>query len=361
MTKNCLLLLYLCLLASGCSDSSSTAAQWRDYNAALTRILDRSVPVSSAGKFPVFPPARSLTVDLPASQINLLEFLRLRQCQLSQVLAERNSILGKHGDASARLLFDLHFLSKVDACIDSLSSKGDRELIAQLRDARAQKKQYLPSVIFTALIAGPEFRRLWQRPQQDITYPRRHDDIAVAALSRWHALQSQWLALASGAEHPPTQWQVKDSDIYALLADIQLGLGGALLVFTEDSINGLSRSVALLRQRIDGRPLCLTGSPTAAARQFHGLLQGLFVNELQADASLANRHQYALHSAVVKIEEQLLGAMTERGQAVPEAYLRWRAAREQVLREHLSLQRRHVETAGRLLDQCGLHTAQSRS
>lgn len=348
------LLACLCAL-SACADRSDTAEQWDNYTAALSRVLDRSASAKDHKAFPHLPPQRDLTagVEIPTSQINLLEFLRLRECRLAQVLAERNSILGKHADASARLLFNLHFLSNVESCIAQLHPETDRALITALRAAQAQKQRFLPHALYVALLAGPEFRSLWQRPRGEIDYPTRHDDVAVTALNRWGSLQEQWLAHAD-TPSPPAHWQVDDEEIYALLATIQLGMGGALLAFTANSMAGLDASIDLLQQRLEGRPLCLTGRPTAAARQFQGLLQQQFVGEIQRDASLANRHQYALTTVTEKIEQQIFDAMTARGQVPPRAYLQWRATRRSALAQHLNLQRKHVAAASALLEQCGL-------
>ena len=191
------------------------------------------------------------------------------------------------------------------------------------------------------MIAGPEFRELWQAPAQHRQpYPPKQRDIAVTALAHWRVLQQQWL---TGHDYQGYR------ELIPVLADIRRGLGGEWLRFQRESERGLKQANALLEQRLSGRPLCLTGSANENARIFAQVLHKLFIADLQAEASLANRHQQALLAELEGLNGELEAQLT-----LPPAYQAWRHQLTERGERLLQSFRRHVQLSGELLEQCGL-------
>ncbi|MBW2939704.1 DUF3080 family protein [Zhongshania aquimaris] len=334
------------LFLSGCSDSSELENHWRDYLTRLARVLDREASASPQEASLHFPRPRDIAITFADSNIDLLDFLRMRQCALRETIAERNSILGRHGDASAKLIFDLRFLSEAETCIDILHSEGKASLAATLREAANLKQRELPNRLFAAGIAGAEFREFWQAPPDLRSYhPDRGDDPSIAALARWNRWQQQWLA---------GNWQHDTDEILSTLGKIRLGDGGALLKAQQLNTAKLKAAADIIEQRLVGRPLCLKASPTPAANQFRNVLSSYFITQIQQQASLINRHQFAILSEMTPIENELLAAMRANELPVPTAYLDWLKKRSELLDKATDAQRQHVERAGALLSQCGL-------
>lgn len=272
--------------------------------------------------------------------------MRLRRCALQQTLADKNSILGRHGDSAAQLIFSLRFLHEVDDCTALLRAAGDTELANSLQQAKAAKRAALPQLLFRALLAGPEFRQLWHSPeQQRQAYPPGQRDRAVLALQRWQQLQLQWLS-ASHYHHY--------SEVIGLLNDIRHGMGGELLRFQHQALSGLTRANALLTQRVAGRPLCLSGAPTAQAIRYQALLKRRFIADLQPLAALASRHQHQLMAALSPLEETLDRALQAHGAGLPAAYRQWRSQRDALLKSVQDSHRQHVLLNSQLIAQCGL-------
>ena len=337
--------LALLIALSACDSTSSANSAWEDYLTRLSRVLDVAIPDPAPLPYPHFPRTRELALTFSQSDINLLEFLRLRRCKLRETLAERNSILGRHGDASSHLIFDLRFLNEAPACIEELKADNDSELAQALIDAQASKQRDLPARLFMALLAGKEFRQIWQPPQRQRDYPPQAADPAVQALRQWQRWQAAWLR---------GEWQHSGDALLESLGQLRHGRGGELLAFQQTTLDGLRRSTAMIRQRVEGRPLCLNRQPINEARYFQNVVSQFFITGLQRQASDANRHQLALLGAVRQIEADLAGALSASGNAIPETYRQWQRQRDALLDAAKAAQRDHVAAVEALLSQCGL-------
>lgn len=329
-----------------CSASDTWSDRWQRYTVGLARLLDREPGAAVAiPPYPHAPRGKALQQPFSVPDINLLEFLRLGHCKLGQTLAQRNSILGKHGDAAARLIFDLHYLAQVDDCIALLAERDQPALSASLQQAKAIKVRELPRRIFAATLAGPEFRQLWSAPDREMLDTPEGDDIAVAALARWARWQRQWLQgnWAAGLDN-------NGARLLETLGQIRQGRGGQLLQAQRIAIAGLSRASDIIQQRLQGRPLCLRPQPTPTARYFQALLYNQFVQNLQPQAATLYRQQQQLRATLATLEQPLLQAMD----TVPDAYLAWQSQREQLFDQATQAHRQHVTDAGALLSQCGL-------
>lgn len=340
--------LVVIVICSGCSDKNQLESNWQTYITRLSRVLDRSPASKALDSQASFPRQRGLTMSFTAININLVEFLSMRHCALRETISQRNSILGKHGDASARLIFDLRFLNQAQDCIHQLTDEGNHKLALELQQAVKIKTRELPARLFSASIGGPEFRELWQPPPSLDHYPTKGDDPSIIALARWSQWQHQWL---NG------NWQHDSDAILSTLGEIRLGGGGSLLKAQRLAVTKLHDASSIINQRISIRPLCLTGSPTPAAKQFQNVLLSQFIAKIQQQASLINHHQYALMSQVESIEDELLSAMRKHELHTPPSYISWQHERKTLLKEAMLAHRQHVEIAGELLSQCGLSPA----
>lgn len=341
----CAVLLFCIALSAGCTDKSALEDNWQDYLIRLSRVLDRDAASPPPEPALHFPRPRDLASTFATSDIDLLDFLRMRRCALRETIAERNSILGKHGDASAKLIFDLRFLSEAENCIRILKEGNNETLALQLEEAVKLKIRELPARIFSASLAGAEFRELWHAPPDLKGYPTTEQDTSIAALSRWKEWQRQWLY---------GNWHHDSNAILETLGEIRLGHGGALLKAQQVNTRGLQEATEIIAQRVLERPLCLRPSPIAAAEQFRNVLSSRFIAQIQKQASLVNQHQFALLNQIDVIESELFDAMTRQSLVIPAAYLNWVAQRKSVLDKAKQAHRQHVEVAGELLAQCGL-------
>ena len=169
-------------------------AQLADYNWRLANSLDAELPTLSPLEITPLPGKRQLSVVQPRHSIDLLDFLALGDCTLSQALARRNSNLGKFRPASQQLLFQLEFLQLAPDCIEQLEKSGDTELAAQLLTAQQSKLEHLDDYIWQALLGGSEFRDFWRQPQKQGDYPEHVSGEVIAAMAYLQQQATAWLA-----------------------------------------------------------------------------------------------------------------------------------------------------------------------
>ena len=96
------------------------------------------------------------------SNISILEFFSLKECNLRYVVAQGNSVLGKIAAPSQKLKYQLDFIYYSNSCISILKSNNKLELSKKLTIILDEKKQHLSQYIWQAIFSGPEFKSFWQ-------------------------------------------------------------------------------------------------------------------------------------------------------------------------------------------------------
>ena len=146
--RRCWWLLPLCALG-GCG----VDAPLENYLTRLGRSLDQVIEPTGE-RLPVLPRARERQLDVQMGNLDLLDLLALRGCELSITIGKMNSSLGKLASASQRLLLELEFLSLAPACIAYLDPQEQSDLIAALHQAVSRKRQQLQARIWNATLGG---------------------------------------------------------------------------------------------------------------------------------------------------------------------------------------------------------------
>ena len=159
VTLNLAVILAASLLL-GCGEQ-----QWQasvdEYRERITRVLDiESEPLSWQVEPINFPSRRELLLPEPELYINMLDFLRISQCDLQRLVGERNSALAKVQSGSQRLFYHLSFIELAQKCLDSGHVEG--ELKGALEEAVAAKRDAIPTYIANAFFRSQELQALFQ-------------------------------------------------------------------------------------------------------------------------------------------------------------------------------------------------------
>ena len=152
-----LLFVLLCLLLLTSCKENTTETLFHTYHKRLTNVLDITPIAAPTLTLPSYPDTRSLKQPLADIRMGLLDAYELRQCGLFQLIAERNSVLGKVQDQTRQLRYELLFLKQLNHCLTVLNSAS--ELQSQLNDIYQQKQQQLPLVIWNMVFTGKEWRQ----------------------------------------------------------------------------------------------------------------------------------------------------------------------------------------------------------
>ncbi|AUI87379.1 hypothetical protein BS333_06140 [Vibrio azureus] len=147
-------LLLVIIFLSGC-DSSSTAKErdFEKYHQRLSNVLE--VPYSSIDEpsAVTIPPKRSLYQPLPRLSLGLLESYQLRQCGLFDLVAQKNSQLGKVQDAFYDFEYQINLLKILNSCLSEPGiSEQDRNTLTELNQQKWQHLSiHLDNLVFTSV------------------------------------------------------------------------------------------------------------------------------------------------------------------------------------------------------------------
>lgn len=106
----------------------------------------------------IAPKKSELRIDIPELSINLREFYALNGCSLNQLVAQRNTALGKMQLPSTRYAYELALLSELERCKQKLEldTVESDELVAKLEMWLATKHQHLPAAYSNLLTQSDE-------------------------------------------------------------------------------------------------------------------------------------------------------------------------------------------------------------
>ncbi len=329
------LALGLCLFLAGCGGQQPEAAL-AGYLERLERTLDQPVPAVTLPDLPRLPPRGELRLDIEGSNLGTLDFLALSGCEVQVTIGKRNSSLGLMAGPSQRLLLELEFLRLAPACIDHMREKERVELADLLQSAFDLKQQQLPALIFNATLGGPEYRKLWQPPQNLGAYPAQTSSAPLTALAAINTSARRWLG---------GDYRAHNLDFEIQLSEVAQADGGALLKALALQAGWLQAGDTLLQARRQRGPLCSGLIRPAAATTLRNVIGKFFVGEVQPWSAALGRRQHELLSLVTALESELESAL-------PPAYRDWQRHRDASMQAWAAAPRQHVGELQQVLAPC---------
>ncbi|WP_411360218.1 DUF3080 family protein [Pseudidiomarina sp. YC-516-91] len=150
---------YVCaaLLLSGCSDLPASLKSLNDYQQRVTNTLDQPAVSFTVPNYPRLPASRDLQVEVPRVSISLLDAWRIESCPAAQLIAERNSALGKLSQGVTRYYGDLLLVDAGRECVATLRAE-DPNLAERLAAALQQKAATLEAARQQAIASDDALR-----------------------------------------------------------------------------------------------------------------------------------------------------------------------------------------------------------
>ncbi len=172
------------LLAMLTSCTPNSDSEWDVYRDRLSRTLEIELNPPSPLKQPVATlpnknPSNFQDINLDLSQLLALDScgLSANSKDLSSLIAERNSILGKVMTPSTQLHYELQLLKSLNYCLQStnansaqlsITAKLDEELSQELQAILALKQQQLPERMHAFLLQDDTLRQQLQGSQRPL-------------------------------------------------------------------------------------------------------------------------------------------------------------------------------------------------
>lgn len=322
----------LVLILSGCAEPDPY--QLGDYVLRLSRVLETDVPSFEPAEIPQVPRIRDVRFEPPTAGVDIIEFLRLGECELQQWIADRNSSLGRLAPASQRLVYELNFLRLADTCIQTLAE--DHPSLAEELDAvRERKREALPRLIWQSVLAGPEFRDYWRHRHSH--WSQLNQPEVTSSLAYLDSQVSRWLA---------GHFEVSGPRLELALSTLRAGDGGTLLGGSAEVVGRLVQANQMIETRLGRRALCFEGMVTTRREVLRNVV-GLYTGPVQRGINRLVEARYDQMTVIRQIEARL-------ADAEPMAYQTFRRKRDALLASATESSKEHVEALRPVLTQCGL-------
>ncbi|MGQ7844021.1 DUF3080 family protein [Granulosicoccus sp. 3-233] len=331
----------LILCAFVLTSCAGDAARFRfdDYRTRLARALKLDAVQSVQLVDPARRPRkRDMWLEPEQSTISMIDFLRLYDCRLGEVIGERNSVLGKVAPASQRLFNDLAFLHHAPECISQLRTRQSDALADRLVEAVSGKLDGLTVSIANATLASDEFSGLWRVPVDLDDFPV---NAGSATITELHYVTSQVESWLSG------DFRFDSARFEQALGRLRHGQAGSLIAAATLTYSQLQSANRMIEQRLASRPLCFKGKPGRQGHILRRVVDRFFVGEVQVWLSRVSAQRHDLLAPYRLLEKHLEDAQTP-------AYRQWRDRRDSQLAWLSSAPREHVQSILPLLESCGL-------
>ncbi|MEZ8291576.1 DUF3080 domain-containing protein [Vibrio sp. 10N.237.312.B06] len=133
-------LLCLTMVLTGCFDDSPQN-YFDDYQTKIANVQDAD-EIQQDWELESLPRKRELFIEVPSLSIGLIDSYQLRQCGLFNLIAERNSVLGKVADEFRNYDYQVALLEGVGHCLSN--NELEPEIVELLREIEQQKLAQFP-------------------------------------------------------------------------------------------------------------------------------------------------------------------------------------------------------------------------
>ena len=328
------------LALSSCAEREVGAAKLTNYVERLSNAADIDIGMVNGGQ------TISQRVDLPSDldteslaatrSLSLIDFLALSGCELQANIAKRNTSMGKTASASQRLILDLEFLRLAPACVTLLEEKEENSVADTLRENIELRRANLPKRIFTATLAGPEWRKFWEQPMSLGSYPESASGDSAQALWELSERVQRFL------DH---SWSAADEDLEPLLSSIRANSGGQLLAAAALQSRYLEHANDVLRSASKEGIYCRNEAITDAGTITKTVVAKYFATDVQRWSAEVSQRHYEIQSALIALESHLTSTL-------PPRYIDWVTERNALLHRLYAATREHVAAINKTVNAC---------
>ena len=288
------------LLTASCSRSTSVWAVLDNYAYRLSNVFAIDFDFVEPEQPVVRYPKRSdLQFTLSTSRINLLDFLRLSQCDVQRHIGANNSSLGKLAPASQNLLYELEFVRLARQCLAEREQRGERtRLDDKLSEAVTLKQRERSLMQWNASFASVEFQQLfsYQKSMSSAALAASPSELlaALASISEFYG--------AGANEAKPLRYDNFEQHLAVIGSVNYIGqLHGAMRLFNR-VLPEITEQVA---QAQEHRPLCPWGKVSPKGKVMHTVFLRFYIGEVQPMLSQLVQRVEALRAELMKLRSTM--------------------------------------------------------
>nr|WP_319556175.1 DUF3080 domain-containing protein [uncultured Vibrio sp.] len=290
-----LTLLFSIILLTGCNDLFNPEQAMLDkYHQRLANVIEVSSTEIEPLPAITIAPRRDLFHPLPRLTLGLLESYQLRQCGLFNLLADKNSQLGKVQDAFHDLDYQTSLLRTLNSCLSEFEiSDDERERLEQLY---GQKWHHLPTHLDNLLLASDTMQK--QLTASDWLSVDDKNQIAVVSKA-FNILNNMY-------ETPhKTISRLPDIRIVQYQEELEKSrLVGRLYYSIANASRWMEKTTQLLEQN-QSKIICGKNRDISKFRYLNNVFQTIYVEEVQPYLAYLDSTYQRLNSGVTLVEERL--------------------------------------------------------
>ncbi|UJF17537.1 DUF3080 domain-containing protein [Vibrio sp. SS-MA-C1-2] len=174
MIKMSIIILLLLNLV-GCYDKPDMESNFEAYHQRIANAQNSDALEYQAVVTPTAPVRRTIAIELPRISMGLLDSYELHQCGLFNLIAEKNSSLGKVQDPFREYHYQTQFLTLLEQCLKSDLSPDIREALLLVKGLKiGQLSVYYYQLLYgsdalrTQLFPNGHKFNLWLDPTQSL-------------------------------------------------------------------------------------------------------------------------------------------------------------------------------------------------
>ncbi len=264
-----------------CSFKTSLESTLDDYRRRLQRVLDIEVITPARQPDFQFPTISAPTNNVETTSINLIDFNRLSQCELSSLIAQRNTTLGKVQPISQRFVYEAKLLTLLERCQLSLAL-SDAELSAKIGH------------IYT--IKQTQFSVLWAQLLQKSDEIRTSLSVSHGTLSNTteHTEMNSVVALSYLTSLKDKPMEVVNKEVESSLATLQLSRLPAKLWRTQYVLARQLANITDVASPKLEQMNCRKTTDFNKAEILKNIFQLFFIQQIQPIGSALNHYHYQL-------------------------------------------------------------------
>ncbi len=298
--KHWLLLLLSTSFITGCIDTDPAQSLVETYAERTSRAIDVDFDLQlnkTAELYPTLPDRRDRTESLIPITEGLIDVLDLKQCGLIDLIAQRNTSLGKLAGGSQRLIYELEFIPKARDCQTLLTGDERKvEVLDRVTEINQIKSENWPKQIWNSLYISAEMEQHFSLGGSPIP---PEADYSTAELM----LTMQRFAEIAQT-HRDDDWQTP-SFTNKLERDYETlyrsNFGSEWLASMALLTQVLEQTSEAINQRLNGRPICFNQRQNQKSEILWNVFMKFYVNSLQpyiAHVERTGRQWSDLHQVI---------------------------------------------------------------
>ena len=274
-----LIILFSSLLLLGC-ENQHPEQMLETYSKRLSNSLDIDIKLdlSFPLQLPAYPRRRERIIPVTDLRQGLVEVLNLRHCRLLNLIAERNSSLGKVMLPSKKMVYEIKLYAGLRDCLQKLNSTDtDTEIVPQIQDIFSVKEEEFEAALWNGIFTSEAIERNFSlsepalplKDEGGFSQSRRALE-ALSQLAKLNINRDQQPDLSS-IEKLETHYQSLYNSRY----------GSRWLRSVTLLSRTLDHTAMIIEQRLEKRPLCFKQQPTPQARIVKNVFNKYYAGQLQ--------------------------------------------------------------------------------